>query len=68
MDLTTLLNAIKEAVPNQHNIMFNHLAPTLAKILKSLKDILTTPDQRAIVENLPIYHIRDPQGDERSWN
>ena len=54
--------------PNQHNIIFDHLAPVLQQILKSLKNVLTTPGQRAKVESFPIYHIKEPQGDLRSWD
>ena len=68
MSLSQLLNALRIVSLNQHNAMFNNLAPTLAQILKSLKDELTTADQRAIVENLPIYQTQNPQSNPMVWN
>ena len=47
--------------------MFIKLANTLEKILKSLKDVLTTPSQRATVESLPIYQ-NQPQSNPMQWN
>ncbi|OYQ35121.1 hypothetical protein CHU92_11120 [Flavobacterium cyanobacteriorum] len=36
---------------NQHNFMFNHMAPVIADILADLKDELLTPEEIAKVEN-----------------
>ena len=53
---------------NQHDAMFNLLALVLEKILKSQKNLLTTPAQRAIVESLDIFQVQNPQSNPLPWN
>ena len=66
-DLKEILNALKVANSNEHDIMFTKFASTLEKILKSLKDVLTTPAQREVVEALDIYQ-NQPQSNPLQWN
>jgi hypothetical protein len=60
-NLKEILDALQSANPNQHEIIFNNLTETIAQILSSLKDVLTTPAQRAIVEDLQIPESQDPE-------
>jgi hypothetical protein len=68
MDLPDLLNELKDVELDQHNFIFDNLAPKLGAILSSLKDVLTTPAQRAIVENMPMYAVANPQSVPITWN
>ena len=69
MDLPDLLNELKDVELDQHNLVFDNLAPKLGAILSSLKDVLTTPDQRAMVEDLLIPESLNPQNpNPQPWN
>ena len=68
-DLKEILDALQAANPNQHEIIFNNLTETIAEILSSLKDVLTTPAQRAMVEDLQIPESQDPDNpNSQIWN
>lgn len=69
ISMPDLLDELKNIDANQHNFIFTNLAPKLGAILSQLKDILTTPAQRAVVENnIPMYAVQSPQSVPISWN
>jgi hypothetical protein len=67
-DLIELLNALQVVNANQHDVIFNNLTQTLTEILKSLKDVLTTPEQRALVEDLMINQSQNIPNNPLLWN
>jgi len=68
ISMPDLLDELKNIDANQHNFIFTNLSPKLGAILSALKDVLTTPTQRAIVENMPMYAVQNPQSVPITWN
>jgi hypothetical protein len=69
MTFEEVLKATRPGKDVQHDFMYNHMRPTMQKILGEIRDLVTTPATRAVVEAIRLQNTfySNPQN-TTPWN
>ena len=71
MTFEEVVKATRPGKDVQHDFMYNHMIPTMKKVLGEIKDLLTTLATRAVVEKIrlqPNFYTNPQNTDLWDWN
>jgi hypothetical protein len=69
VDFVKILNTMYPTANEQHDFMYNNMVPTMQKVLGEIRDLVTTPATRAVVEAIRLQNTfyTNPQN-TTPWN
>ena len=69
VDFVKLLNSMYPTPNEQHDFMYDHMIPTMQKVLGEIRDFVTTEPRRTDVSDLKVYTKMDKSAFEIwDWN
>lgn len=68
-DFVTILNSMYPIVKEQHDFMYDHMVPTMQKILSEIRDLVTTQPKRVNLEEYTMHPTQNPLTSAKfNWN